>query len=49
MFVKDKFVPELKKLESFKKKDYSTALREIFIKMDDLLKTPAGLKEVLKY
>jgi protein phosphatase 1G len=47
--VKDIFVSELKKLPSFQQKDYSTALREIFIKMDDILKSPTGLKEILKY
>ena len=49
MYVKDKFIPELKKLNSYQQKDYSTALREIFIKMDDLLKTPQGKKDVLLY
>ena len=39
-FVRDRFVDEIKKLQSFKSKDYSTALKEAFIKMDDLLKTP---------
>lgn len=40
---------ELKKLQSFIDKDYPKALREIFIKMDDLLKTPQGIKDVKKY
>ena len=39
-YVRDRFVEEIKKLPSFKSKDYSTALRESFIKMDDLLKSP---------
>jgi serine/threonine protein phosphatase PrpC len=47
--VKDKYVAELKKLNSFKQKDYPTALRESFIKIDELLRTPAGLKDILKY
>ena len=39
-YVRDRFVEEIKKLPSFKNKDYSNALKEAFIKMDDLLKTP---------
>ena len=39
-YVRDRFIDELKKLQSFKSKDYSNALREAFIKMDDLLKLP---------
>ena len=39
-YVRDRFVEEIKKLPSFKSKDYSNALKEAFIKMDDLLKTP---------
>jgi serine/threonine protein phosphatase PrpC len=49
LYVKDKYVAELKKLTSFKNKDYATALKESFIKIDELLKSPAGLKEILKY
>ena len=40
LYVKDYFIGELQKLQSFKNRDYSTALREVFIKMDDMLKTP---------
>ena len=39
-YVRDRFVEEIKKLQSFKNKDYSNALKEAFIKMDELLKTP---------
>ena len=39
-YVRDRFIDELKKLPTFKSKDYGTALREAFIKMDDLLKLP---------
>ncbi len=49
MFVKDKFVQELVKLQSFKNKDYETALKEVFIKMDEILKSPAGKKDIKKY
>lgn len=38
LFVKAKFVEEFKKLQSFKDKDYEKALKEIFIRMDELLK-----------
>ena len=34
LFVEKNFIKELKKLESFKKKDYRTSLIEIFLKMD---------------
>lgn len=33
-FVEKHFIKELKKLESFKKKDYRASLIEIFLKMD---------------
>lgn len=49
MYVKDKYVEELKKLQSFKNKDYPNALKESFIKIDELLKSPQGLKDVKKY
>ena len=35
LYVKDRFVDLLKKLPSFKKKDYQLALREAFIKIDE--------------
>jgi len=44
--VKKHFVKELAKLQSFKSKDYKAALEECFYKMDDMMKTPAGKKEV---
>ncbi|MCP3662446.1 MAG: protein serine/threonine phosphatase 2C family protein [Gammaproteobacteria bacterium] len=40
---------ELQKLPSFRSRDYQTALRENFIKMDELLKSPQGQKEIRKY
>ena len=49
LYVKDKYIEELKKLPSFKNKDYATALKESFIKIDELLKTPQGIKDVKKY
>lgn len=47
--MKDKYIEELQKLESFKKKDYQTALKESFIRIDDLLVSPQGLKDIIKY
>eukprot|EP00350_Pseudokeronopsis_sp_OXSARD2_P008286 CAMPEP_0170556792 /NCGR_PEP_ID=MMETSP0211-20121228/18683_1 /TAXON_ID=311385 /ORGANISM="Pseudokeronopsis sp., Strain OXSARD2" /LENGTH=79 /DNA_ID=CAMNT_0010867343 /DNA_START=90 /DNA_END=329 /DNA_ORIENTATION=+ len=42
LYIKDRFVAELKKLPSYQNKDYPNALKEVFIKMDDLLKSPQG-------
>ncbi len=42
LYTKDKFIAELKKLQSFKARDYSNALREAFIAMDELIKSPQG-------
>lgn len=49
LYVKDKFIAELQKLESFKKRDYTNALKELFIRIDELLRTPQGLKDIKKY
>ena len=49
LYVKDRYIDELKKLQSFKNKDYYNALRESFIKIDDLLKSPQGIKDIKKY
>jgi serine/threonine protein phosphatase PrpC len=42
------FIKELKKLESFKKKDYRLSLQECFLKMDQLMLTKEGKKELGK-
>ena len=47
-FVELHFVSELKKLELFKKGDYKNALIECFLKMDTLMITNAGRKELKK-
>jgi len=47
LYVKKHFVKELIKLQSFKSKDYKSALEECFYKMDEMMRTPAGKKEVL--
>lgn len=49
LYVQEIFIAELKKLHSFQNRDYTTALKEVFIKMDEILKTPAGLKEVTRF
>ena len=36
-------VSELLKLASFKSGDYSKALKEVFIRIDELLETPEGI------
>ena len=48
LYVKDHFIDELKKLDSFKRRDFGAALRETFIKMDEMLRTPQGQKDVKK-
>jgi hypothetical protein len=45
-FVKKYFIKELKKLESFKKKDYKAALNDCFLKMDSLMLSKEGQKEI---
>lgn len=45
-FVERHFVKELEANPNFKKADYEKALRETFMKMDVLLLTPEGKKEV---
>ena len=47
LYVKKHFVKELLKLQSFKSKDYRSALEECFYRMDEMMRTPAGKKEVL--
>ena len=48
-YVRDRFIDEIKKLPAFKNRQYSQALKESFIKMDEMLKTPQGIKDVKKY
>lgn len=42
------FIKELKKLESFKRKDYRLSLQECFMKMDQNMLTKEGQKELAK-
>ena len=48
-WVRDNFVKELFKLKSYKDGDYKDALKETFIRMDELMKTPMVKKELQKY
>jgi serine/threonine protein phosphatase PrpC len=48
-WVRDNFVKELVKLKSYKDGDYKDALKETFIRMDELMKTPMVKKELQKY
>lgn len=46
LYVKKHFCKELLKLQSYKSKCYKEALEEVFLKMDDLMDTPAGKREL---
>lgn len=48
LFVKKHFIKEMKKLDSFAKKDYKKALEETFLKMDSLMLSPEGQKDLDK-
>lgn len=41
------FIEELERNTSYIKKDYEKALRETFIKIDDLLMSEAGRREIV--
>jgi len=48
-FTKNHLAEEIMKMESFKKGDYKSCLEETFLKMDELLTTPNGRKELATY
>jgi protein phosphatase 1G len=48
-FVKEHLVDELKKLQSFKNKDYDQALKDIYLKIDEMLKTSYGKTKLQSY
>lgn len=48
LYVAKHFLKELKKLETFKRKDYRLALQECFMKMDINMLTKEGKKELSK-
>ena len=43
LFVKEKFIEELQKLEEFKMRQYAEALRKNFLRMDELMKSEEGM------
>lgn len=47
-FVKTHFVEELAKNQKFKESDYKSALKETFLKMDELMRTAEGKKELIE-
>lgn len=49
LFVKDHYIKELTKLESFWLGQYEQALKESFIRIDEMLLMPEYIKEVKKY
>lgn len=48
LWVKENFKKELVKLQSFKSKCYKEALEECFIKMDELMESPAGQRRLME-
>lgn len=48
LYVKKHYVKCLVGLQSFKSKQYKEALEESFIKMDEMMLTDAGQKELVK-
>ena len=49
LFAQKYLVVELRKLENFKKKDYRSALTDVFMKMDIMMLTKEGKKELSKF
>lgn len=49
LYVAKHFLKELKKLETFKRKDYRLSLQECFLKLDQLMLTKEGKKELSKF
>lgn len=47
--MKEHLIDELKKLASFKSKDYEQALKDIYIKMDEMLRTAYGKTKLQSY
>jgi hypothetical protein len=48
-FVKEHLVDELKKLPSFKSGDYEQSLKDIYLRIDEMLKTEYGRSKLLSY
>ena len=48
-FVKEHLVQELKNLQSFKAGDYEQALKDIYLRMDEMVKTNYGNQKLQSY
>lgn len=48
-FVKEHLVSELKNLQSFKQGDYEQALKDIYLKIDEMLRTTYGKSKLKSY
>jgi serine/threonine protein phosphatase PrpC len=48
-FVKEHLVQELKNLQSFKSGDYEQALKDIYLRIDEMLKTSYGNQKLSSY
>jgi len=48
-FVRDHLINELKNLASFKAGEYEHALKDVYLKMDDMLKTSYGKSKLVSY
>lgn len=48
-FVKEHLVTELKSLQSFKQGDYDQALKDIYLRIDEMLKTSYGKSKLMTY
>lgn len=48
LYVKKHFVKQLTALTSFKSRNYRLALEEVFLKLDEVMLTDSGMKELLK-
>jgi len=48
-FTRDYLIDELQKLESFKNKDYAQCLKDIYLRIDELLQTSEGKTQLKTY
>jgi protein phosphatase 1G len=48
-FVRDHLIQELRNLQSFKSGDYEQAMKDIYLRMDEMLKTPYGKQKLEGY
>lgn len=46
-YVEKHFIEELKKNKNFQAQNFEAALGEVFLKMDEIMVTPQGQKEVI--